>query len=364
MKDMKLYKRLFIGVLGLGLISCGGSKEPDNGKEMGTVHPSFAGKIKTKKATLCNQEREVSLTGKVVSDPDKTVRYVPIISGVVERTYFSLGDKVVKGQPLLDIRSSELSSLQAERIALESEVQIAGRELKTAEGMFADKMISERELLEAQSRLKQAEASLKRVQSDMILFGSHKEDGSFSLKSPMTGYIIEKRISSGSPVSSDSEPLFTIADLNDVWIMVDVYASDLLFVREGMEAAITTQSYPNEVFPGKVSAISQVFDPDDKTLKARIILPNTDLKFKPEMAVRIRLTDETQKSLVCIPSEALIFANNSYYVIVEDAANDFSIREVLLQGHHGDVTYLASGLASGENIVTRNQLLIYSECLK
>lgn len=361
---MRLYNVLFIGIIGMGLLACSGSKETEKENETGAVHASFVGKIKTKKSTLCNQEKEISLTGKVISDPDKTIRYVPLISGVVERTYFSLGDKVTKGQPLLDIRSSELSSLQSERIALESEVQIAGRELKTAEGMFTDNMISERELLEAQSRLKQAEASLIRVQSDMILFGSHKEDGTFSLKAPMSGYIIEKNVSSGTPVSSDGEAMFMIADLSDVWIVVDVYASDLLFVREGMEAAITAQSYPNEVFPGKVSAVSQVFDPEDKTLKARIVLPNKDLKFKPEMVVRIRLKDETQKSLVCIPSEALIFVNNSYYVVVEDNENDFSIREVLLQGHHGDITYLASGLESGENVVTRNQLLIYSECLK
>jgi len=327
----------------------------------GVVNKAFAGYIRTTKSVISNQEKEMTLTGKVTSDLDKTINYVSLISGVIERTYFSLGDKVVKGQDLMDIRSTDLSALHSEQISLETEVKIAERELRTTQEMFADKMSSERDLLEAESKLKQAKASLAKVQSDMAVFGTNKGDGTFSIKAPMSGYIINKNASSGSTVSADSDALFTIADLSAVWIIVNVYASQLQFVREGMEAKITTLSYPNDVFTGNITNISQVFDPEDKALKARIVLPNKDMKLKSEMSVVVRLNDATQNGLVSVPSEAVIFDDNAYFVIVEENESNYIKKEIVPYDRHKNITYITSGLAEGENVVVKNQLLIYSE---
>lgn len=348
-------------ITSLFVASCSGNKETDVTKKDGTLNNAFVNNVKTTKSVINHQEKEMTLTGKVVSDPDKTIHYVPLISGVIERTYFSLGDKVQQRQALMDIRSTELSSLHSEQIALEAEVKIAERERKTAKEMFDDNMLSEKDLLEAESKLKQAQAALGKVQNDMSLFGTNKGNGTFTIKAPMSGYIINKNAAPGSTVSADSEPLFTIADLNAVWVIVNVYASHLQFVREGMEANITTLSYPNEVFTGKISNVSQVFDPDDKALKARIVLPNKELKLKSEMSVVVKLKDATQNGLVSIPSEALIFDNDSYFVVVEEGDNHFVKKEVVPYDRNKDTTYILSGLNEGENVVIKNQLLIYSE---
>lgn len=297
----------------------------------------------------------------VTADPDKTISYSPLINGIVEKTYFSLGDKVKKGQVLMDLRSPELSNLQAELISLESEIQVAERELKTAQELYQNGMISEKELLEARGKSLQANTALERVKTDMAFFGTSKGQGTFSLIAPTGGYITYKNASAGSTVSPDNGPLFTIADLSSVWVVANVYAGELLFVKEGMEGEISSISYPGQVFHGKLSHLSQVFDPDDKTLKARIVLDNKDLKLKPEMSVIVRLKKEYAESYIAVPSDALIFDNNRYYLIVQDAGSEYAIRNVNLCGHNGEATYLSSGVVENEEIVIQNQLLIYSE---
>lgn len=320
---------------------------------------TFLSGITTEKAKADNEQQELILSGKVESDPDKEINYVSLISGVIDRVYFSLGDKVNKGQALFDIRSTELTALRSELIALISEIKIAERELDTAGELYESDMISEKEMLEAEAKVHQLQAAESRIKSDMSFYSSNN-DGTFSIKSPITGYITRKNVSSGSTVSTDSEPLFTIVDLSNVWVTANVYASDLTFINEGMKAEVTSLSYPDEIFGGEISKISHVFDPEDKALKARIRLTNDDLKLKPEMPVVVKLKSEANNLMVSIPSDALIFDNNRYFVIAK-LPTGFEIREVSLHGHNNKTTYISSGLMEGEDIVIKNHLLLYSE---
>lgn len=350
-------------VWALGIIcltSCtGNNKQEDTGKT-DKMEEAFLRNITVAKVTLSNEEEELTLTGKVEYDPDKVISYVSLVNGIAERTFCSLGDKVQKGQTLLTIRSSELNSLQAEMTAAESEVKVAQREWQTAQALHADNMLSEKEMLEAQAKHKQAQAEFNKIRNNISMYGAGKENGSFAIPAPATGYVVDKNIAAGSTVSPESGPLFTIADLSKVWITANVYATNLQFVKVGMEVEINTLSYPDESFHGQINALSQVFDPEEKVLKARIIMDNKDLKLKPEMSVVIKLKDERHTRYTAIPSDALIFDNDRYFVVVETSPGYFSVREVSLKGHHGQTTYVAAGLSEGENVVTNNQLLIYT----
>ncbi|WP_352421526.1 efflux RND transporter periplasmic adaptor subunit [Proteiniphilum sp.] len=339
--------------------SCTGDRTENTG-DRPVINPDFLSTVKTVKAAAGRQKETLTLNGKVEYDPDKVVHYFPLIGGIVEKVYFSMGDKVGKGETLLDVRSADLSALQSELVSLQAEINVVEREVKTAREMFNDNMLSERELMEAESKLKQTQATLARVQNDMRLFGSDKGSGVFSLKAPASGYIVSKRVSSGSTISSGDEALFTIADLSEVWVMANVYAGNLQFVKEGMEVNFTTLSYPGEVFDGKIDRLSQVFDPDDKVLKARITMPNQDLKLKPEMPVVVHLRNETDERVVAIPSDALIFDDNRYFVVTKNDGDNFQINEIQLQGHNENTSYVRSGISEGDEVVISGQLLIYS----
>jgi len=358
MTKQRKIKVMILGTV-IFLCSCSGEKT-EKTENNSIIKESFLENVKTTKTLLINSEQELVLTGRVEYDPDKIINYVPLISGIVEKTYFSLGDKVQKGQSLLDIRSVELSALQSEKISLEAEEKVAERELRTAQSMFDDNMFSEKELLEAKGKLKQIQASISKIKADMSMYGADRGNGVFGVKAPMSGYIVHKNASSGSTISTDGDAVFIIADLTTVWVMANVYAGNLRGVREGMEVEMTTLSYPDEVFKGKINTLSQVFDPEEKVLKARIIMDNKNLKLKPEMSMLVTLKDKTDTQMIAIPSDALIFDDNQYFVVVEENPQHFAIRNVVLHGQNNNISYIASGLSEGENVVVKNQLLIYS----
>ena len=364
MLKQKIINTIIVSVIILS--SCNGKDRQESAENNG-INEAFLKNVKTVSAVLSNRQQELMLTGKVEYDPDKIISYVPLISGVIDKTYFSLGDKVQKGQPLFDMRSTELSALLSEKIALEADEKVAERELRTAQSMFNDQILSETELLEAKGKLMQIQAAINKIKSDMGVYGADKGDGIFTVNAPMSGYVVSKKALSGSTISPESEPVFAIADLTTVWVTANVYASDLRFVHEGMAVEITTLSYPDEIFYGKINSLSQVFDPEEKVLKARITMPNSDLKLKPEMSVMVTLKDESQVRALAIPSDALIFDDNQYFVVVcrdamhrVSASENFEIKNVTLLGHHIKTTYIASGLTEGDKVVIENQLLIYS----
>lgn len=355
---MKYQNIILLGSVAFLTFTCAEGEKKEQQEPQ--VKEAFLNKVQTIVAEFSNKDQELTLAGKVECDPEKTINYTSFINGIIDRTYFSLGDKVQKGQAMLDLRSTELSALQSEKISLETEEKIAERELRTAQSMYDDGMVSERDLFEAQGKLKQAQSALQKVKTDISVYGVQKSDGTFSVKAPISGYVIKKNASSGSTVSEGSDPLFTIANLNTIWILVNVYAGNLQFVHEGMEVEITSLSYPGEVFEAKISSIPQVFDSEEKVLKARIVMPNQDLKFKPEMSVLVKLKNNKETKCITIPTDALIFDDNRYFVVVEESAGKFTSKQVYLQGHNSTSSYISSGLNGGEKIVVKNQLLIYS----
>lgn len=353
-------KYMTFAVAMLLLSACTKDSSKKGVQEKQSNNEAFLKNITTVAAELSNQAQELTLAGKVECDPEKVINYTPLVNGIVDRTFFSLGDKVQQGQKMLTIRSTELSSLLAEKITMETEEKLAERELKGAQSMYNDGMLSEKELMEAQGKLKQTQTALNKIKADISVYGENNRNGSFSIKAPASGYVINKNISSGTTISEGGEPLFTIADLSIVWIIANVYAGNLQFVHEGMDVEITSLSYPGEVFTGKITSIPQIFDREEKVLKARIVMQNKELKFKPEMSVVVTLKNENQAKCIAIPSQALIFDDNRYFVIIEKAKDQFISKEVTLQGHNSQTSYIASGLSEGDKIVTRNQLLIYS----
>lgn len=356
---MIIFKKLLLATsICFFCFSC--STKQNDSKTDDKIKPEFQRTIETAEAELQSPEKDLALTGKVDYDPDKVISYIPLMNGVVTKTYFSLGDKVQKGQTLLDIRSTDINSMQAEYTSAEAELSVAEREYRSAKELYEDNMLSEKELAEAQSKLKQAKATYERAKNDMSEYNTGKGNGIFSIKSPMSGYIVDKKITTGSTISADSEPIFMVADLSTVWVVANVYAGNLTFVREGMNVEIQTLSYKDEIFKGKINNLSQVFDSDEKVLKARIKLENKDLKLKPEMSAVINLKDKGAYNLIAIPSDALIFDNDKNYVVVEEAPKRYSVREVKLQGHNGKTTYISSGINQGEKVVVKNQLFIYS----
>ncbi len=353
--------RLKYGALSLwlGLVSCGSHTQEEKAASEG-FSSEFIQHIEMSTVTLQQIERQLKLTGKVECDPDLTVPYIPLVSGTVVSTNFNLGDKVTKGQVMAIIRSSELSGMYAEKLNLEAETKILNRNLESTRSMYDDNLSSHKELTESQERLKQTQAELDKVNSNLSIYGLPRPDGTFVIKAPISGFVTERNIAPGTQILTDNGPLFTITDISKVWVTANVYAGNLAFVKQGMAVDIRTMAYPDEWFHGKIDVIPQVFDSEEHVLKARIILPNSDLKLKPEMAVDLTLKDSRDVKMATIPSDALIFDDNRYFVVKREG-DQFSVLEVKLYEQTNGTSFIESGIEPGDKVIIENQLLIFNQ---
>jgi cobalt-zinc-cadmium efflux system membrane fusion protein len=301
----------------------------------------------------------IHLTGSIESNPDKVVHFVSLVEGIISNTYFSLGDAVTKGQVLGEMQSTELSSLQAELRSLKAQIEIAKVELSATEQMFEDGISSNRDLMEAQNNLRVLESEKQKVENNLSLFSASSTKNVFQIKAPTSGIITAKNINSGTTVTDNGEPLFSISDLNNVWAMANIYSTDIAHISKGMEVEIKTLSYPDEIFKGKIDVISQVLDDNAKVLKARIVLDNKDFKLKVGMIADIFALKKTDKQKVAVPTSCLVFFNGKNYVLVYKDDCDIEAREVSLLTKGNGITYIENGLDENEKIITKNQLLIF-----
>jgi cobalt-zinc-cadmium efflux system membrane fusion protein len=277
---------------------------------------------------------------------------------VITQTWFSLGDYVRQGQELAEIKSTELTSLASERKTLESRHTVALRNVDALQSMYDDGIASEKDLLAAKSEEQIIRAELEKIHANLSFFSPGKQPGTFLIKAPASGYVVEKNINAGTPVTAGNEPLFTISDLSNVWVAANVYTGDLSYVKERMPVVLRSAAYKDQTFTGTIQALSQVFDAEEKVLKARIVMENPGLHLKPGMFMDVLVKKETGERALRVPEKALIFKNNKNYVLVHHSDCNLEVREVGIAAKSNGDVYISHGLQAGEQVITRNHLLI------
>jgi cobalt-zinc-cadmium efflux system membrane fusion protein len=191
-----------------------------------------------------------------------------------------------------------------------------------------------------------------------------KPGGVYTVTSPINGYIVEKKINAGSFIRPDmSDNLFTISDLKNVWVWANVFETDIPKVRQGSSVEVTTLAYPGKIFKGKIDQVSEVLDPTNKAMRVRISLDNNDLLLKPEMFAKVLVSHVQQQTAVCIPTKALVSQNGKDFVVVYKDSSNMKVAEVNILKTLGDVTYLHAGVAPGQLLVVKNQLLLFQQLL-
>lgn len=356
----------WIFLLGMLTISCNTEKKDDDPKENSTETCLTDRQLKKLKPITIEPStviEKLRLNGKVVYDPNAVVNYVSLVSGVITNTFVSLGDKVQKGQVLAEIRSSELNEMNTKVKQLEGELKVAKRELESQQSFYDDNIASERELIKAQSEKQNMEAELEKLQSNLELYSSAKSKNVFQIRAPQSGYLVDNNLVTGLQMGAEGESLFTISDMDQVWVNMNIYATHLNFVKEGMPIAIKVNSYPNKVFDGEISWISHVMDPEENVLKARVILDNDDLLLKPGLQVEGVIEGKNELELPRLSDRAVVYQNNKYYVVVIEDECNLIAREVEVYSQDEHTMYIGKGLEYGESIVSENTLLEFEDII-
>jgi cobalt-zinc-cadmium efflux system membrane fusion protein len=266
---------------------------------------------------------------------------------------------VHKGQLLATIRSTQVAGYEKDMSDAQNDVVVAKNNLKAAQEMYDGKLNTERDVLTAKSELTKAQSQLSRVKEAYRIYNM-KPGAIYEVRSPLTGFILEKNINQDMLLRDDhTNNIFDVAEIDEVWAIANVSESDIENVVMGSDAEVSTISYPNKTFHGVVDKIYNFIDPETKAMKVRIRLKNPDFLLKPEMKATIKLSHQDKQKMLAVPTSAVIFDKSKYFVMVYKNRKHIETRKIDVFRQVGDWTYIDSGVATGEQVITQNQLVIY-----
>lgn len=349
-----------ISILITGLISCKEKEAVQEPAHTFCLTDTLQKKINLYTVHSDTVKNSISLSGKIEANEDKWVKVFPVVGGVVEQMKVNLGDYVTKGQVLAVIRSSEIADFQGQLSAAASTLKIAEKNLSSANDMASAGLATSKDVIAAETDLEKAKSELKRLQQTNAIYGS-KGNAIQMMVAPMSGYIIEKNVTDNMQFKVDGTmPFFIIGNLEEVWVIANVFESDIAKIKTGYEASVKLIAYKDKVFTGKVDRIFSILDPQSRVMKIRIKIPNTDNLLKPEMFAQININyTDNANTMIAIPASAIIFDKNKNYVMRYIDKCNIETREIEVYKTIGDIAYIKSGLQEGEKIITKYQLLVF-----
>lgn len=361
----KRYIPAIVIIISLGSIIAGcGSKAAPEAPRSWSLSDSLLRTLVVDTATARPVETEILLTGKITENEDKTARIFPMVSGIVTVVKVHSGDFVQKGQVLAMIKSPEMAGFTADQRISVNDMETARRNMEVAESFYKSGLNSLREYEEAKSTYDKAVAAYNKSQAILeINGGGHRTD--YAVKAPVPGFVISKRAAESMQWRPDNtDPIFVVADLNNVWAMINIFESDIAGIREGDKVEMSTLSYPDKIFYGTIDKIYNVLDPENKVMKARVVVNNPGFLLKPEMFVRVKANRHADNNTVSIPSRGIIFDHDKYYVLVRSGTKSgVTVKEVKLEKASEGRAYVSEGLQEGDQVIASRQVFIY-ETLK
>ncbi len=303
---------------------------------------------------------QLKLSGLVNVNDAKMIKVFPLVGGQVQTVLVELGDYVKKGQILAVLKSAEAAEIQKDIIGDSSRVETTAKNLQVAKDMYNSGLLSEKDFIQAKNDYKRAIAEYDRSVEIYDIYSLGK-NSKYIIRSPMDGFIVTKDVNPGMELRSDNQSnIFTISNLSDVWVLANVYESDIPKIKVDYPVTIQTVAYPDQVFSGKIDKVYNVIDPDSKVLKVRIALQNPGLLLKPGMFATILVKHISDQKMISVPSEGVIFDNNKNWLMVYKSPCEIETREVDVHSVIDNRAYINEGVIEGEKVITKYQLLVYN----
>lgn len=310
--------------------------------------------------------RTLRLTGNVTYNAFQTTPVITQVGGPVNRILVVPGEHVHKGQSLLEISSPDYSQLRAAYLKARDTFRVADKNFARAQDLYAHQAISERDLLQAESDRNQAKADLDASEEAIRILGFDKPEElakipsspEIPLLSPLGGTVVERLVSPGQLLQAGATQAFTISDMSTVWVLANIYQSDLAYVKVGDHVAVQTDSYTN-VFQAKISFISPALDPNTRTLQARIVVENPGEKLKKDMYCYATVTAGVIPDAIAVPDAAVLRDDENHpFVYVATGTNQFGRRLVDIGQSQAGQTQVLKGLSAGEKVVGDGSLFL------
>jgi membrane fusion protein, heavy metal efflux system len=314
--------------------------------------------------------RVLRLTGSVAYNAFATTPVFSAIGGPVHELLVAPGETVRQGQPLLTVNSPDYSLARSTYIKARDAFLLADKFYLRAKDLFAHGAIAEADFQQAESNRTQAEADLQSSEDGLRVLGitdpesvlkaPPKGTAQIPVLAPVGGEVVERLVGPGQLLQAGATQVFTISDMSTVWVLVNVYQSDVSYVQLGETVDVNTDSYP-DIFHGRISYIATALDPTTRTLQARIVTENPGKKLKKDMYVTASVNAGSIQNALTVPDAAVLRdTENQPFVCVQDPTqqNKFARRLVQLGDTHNGRTQLTAGVKEGERVVGDGSLFL------
>lgn len=310
--------------------------------------------------------RTLRLTGAVAYNAFNTTPVITQVGGPVSRILVVPGEHVKAGQPMLEVTSPDYSQMLDAYLKAADSARLAQINYTRAQDLYQHKAIAQRDLQQAESDKNQAQADLNAAEQGLKILGIKNPNGlataaassQIPVLAPISGEVVERLVSPGQVVQAGQTQAFTISDLSTVWVLANVYQSDLAYIRQGDDVVVQTDAYPN-AFHGRISYVAPALDPNTRTLQARIVVDNPGEKLKKDMYCTVTVTAGTLANAIAVPDASILRDdNNEPFVYVVVSGNQFGRRDVVLGQAQGGRTQILKGLSVGDRVVGDGSLFL------
>ena len=357
---IRINSLLLLAAVGLPLTACKSPAPP----AAEANQPANAG-VETMVAHAQQSTDYLDIPARVSADPSHVVRIFPPLSGRMLGLRVLPGQEIAKGAVVATLQSSDIAAARADFEKAKIEVLRADRALTRGKLLLQHEVLSQADYYELEAADQTAHSELERSRQRIHELGFSEDSNSdeVALRAPISGVVLDIGTAAGEMQRSldNATPIATIANIDSVWIVGDVFERDLSTVKPGREVQIVIPAYPDLKLTGRVANIGDALDPNTHTLKLRVVLPNPKHTLKADMFATIRVPGAA-RSAVIVPATAVLHEGEKTSVFVENASGKYEQHPVTIgrtfeSGAVKNVEVL-SGINDGDKVVTAGGALL------
>ncbi len=352
-------------LLGLAFAACTKADPPAPATPpvMPSVAVSHQPEIPTMRIDASPSLPALTLSARVTYAEDGFSRISSPLQGPVLDVRVKLGQAVKAGDVLMVIDAADIARAYAAYVEEISELGLAERNYELTKDLYDAQAMSLKDLEHAENDLNRERAEFKQAKGQLLSLrvpaaelskplAQQQITSRFELRSPLTGTVVERNVTPGQIVGPASDtPLFTVANLDRLQVVADVYEQDLSGIRVGAVAPMTVEAYPDIEFPATISVIGDVVDPATRTIKIRASVSNADRRLKPEMFARVTVPGQTIRPKIVIPRQAILEHSGKQWVVLQDETGRLEERAIKIDSVTDNQVTIREGLTTGERIV-------------
>jgi cobalt-zinc-cadmium efflux system membrane fusion protein len=282
-----------------------------------------------------------------------------------------MGDWVEPGDSLVVLQSEEVGEATSAFYSANADYELAQVNFERESQLFESGVGARKNLSSAEAGLRVAAANLNAAEKKLHVLGfteseteslkdTHQINPTITLFAPIAGKVVENNAVLGAMVDESTE-ILTIMNPTLLWVEAEVYERDIARIRTGQAVEITVPAYPDETFHGTLSYISDVLNPETRTITVRTEVPNTGLKLKPGMFANLTIELNHNGKAVAVPAGALLDDQGRPFLFVRRDEHHFRPRLVTLGASDGGFVEIVRGLEVGEEVVTSGNFQLKSK---